>query len=61
MREWFIVSMFLIITVMFYFLLLNKMESIQTDITIIQAQMSSTICFESEEELADNSTLIKNN
>ena len=49
MREWFIVSMFLIVTVAFYFALLQKIEGVQTDIQIIQTQIGSTICMSLEQ------------
>lgn len=59
MREWFIVSMFLIITVGFYFALLNKIEGVQTDVQIIQTQIGSTICMSLEQ--ADNKTDMEEN
>lgn len=59
MKEWFIVSMFLIITVGFYFLLINKIESLQTDVQIVQAQIGSTICMSFEQ--ADNKTDMEEN
>jgi len=59
-KEWFIVSMFLIITVGFYFALLNKIEGVQTDVLIIQSQIGSSFCMSFED--ADNKTdMIENN
>lgn len=59
MREWFIVSMFLIVTVAFYFALLQKIEGVQTDVQIIQTQIGSTICMSLEQ--ADNKTDMEEN
>jgi len=59
MREWFIVSMFLIVTVAFYFALLTKIENVQTDVQIIQTQIGSTICMSLEQ--ADNKTDMEEN
>ena len=59
MREWFIVSMFLIVTVAFYFALLTKIENVQTDVQIIQTQIGSTICMSLEQ--VDNKTDMEEN
>ena len=41
MREWFIVSMLLIVTMAFYFALLTEIENVQTDVQIIQTQIEN--------------------